>query len=124
MNLSIKAVISSFGLYDWEGIDWNGAGSASLECDVAKTVVVTGFSPPGLSLKGEAHGARHQTVGAYVEKLLNQGLLDPDLLARWLFIRFTEFSSIPIPSFQEHLPPILSRCVAASSFDYDDFMGP
>jgi len=105
-------------------IDWNGAGSASLECDVAKSVVVMAFSPTGLAFKGTLHAACRDIAKECVAKLIREGMIDPDLLARWLFIRATEFSSLPIPYIPEQLLPVISRCVAEKSVDYRIFFWP
>lgn len=103
-------------------IDWNRSGTGDLNADIAKTLILMLFGPPGLALSVESYKERKAICRAYIQYLKDANVLNEDNLCKWVFIRMVEFMILPLPVIHKGIEPFLMRWMDNGNPDYEEML--
>jgi len=103
-------------------VDWNGAGRGDLHAELAKTLLLLRYAPPGLALRGRGYEMRAQICRQYLSCFADRDRLDEALLGRWLIVRFAEFLTFGIPEFQQSLEPLIRAWFSGAEPDCGELL--
>ena len=103
-------------------IDWNGAGPEDGNADVAKSLLLMRFGPPGLALAGGLHRDRRRVCAAYLALCRESGLAADERLGPWLFVRASELVALDVPGLVEELAPALDGWLSSDRYDPERFI--